>query len=143
MVKNCIICGNVEDVDDVSVHCFPANVDRKRQWVMFAENNGVNPRQILAHSKLCSRHFVAGRDYYGVALYRRRLTAGAVPSVANITMVNNCIICGNVEDVDDVSVHCKCRSEASMGDVHREQWCQSSTDIGSFQALFKAFCCRS
>ncbi|XP_060854965.1 uncharacterized protein LOC132932605 [Metopolophium dirhodum] len=81
MVKHCMICGNVEGVDGVSVHGFPANVDRKRQWVMFAEDNGVNARQILAHSKLCSRHFVAGRDYYGGAVHRRRLTVGAVPSV--------------------------------------------------------------
>lgn len=50
---------------------------------MFAEDNGVNARQILAHSKLCSRHFVAGRDYYGAAAHRRRLTVRAVPSVVS------------------------------------------------------------
>eukprot|EP00102_Acyrthosiphon_pisum_P021446 XP_016658656.1 PREDICTED: uncharacterized protein LOC107883350 [Acyrthosiphon pisum] len=81
MVKYCTICGNVEGVDGVSMHGFPANVERKRQWVMFAENNGVDALQILAHSRLCSRHFVAGRDYHGAAVHRRRLTAGAVPSV--------------------------------------------------------------
>ncbi|XP_060873965.1 male-specific lethal 3 homolog [Metopolophium dirhodum] len=84
MVKHCMICGNVDGVDGVSVHRFPANVDQKRQWVMFAKDNGFSARQIFAYSKLCSRHFVAGRDYHGAAEYRRPLTVGAVPSVNSI-----------------------------------------------------------
>lgn len=49
---------------------------------MFAEDSGVDAQQIVAHSKLCSRHFVPGRDYTA-APYRRRLNNGAVPSVVS------------------------------------------------------------
>jgi len=60
---------------------------------MFAEENGVNAIQILAHTKLCSRHFVPGVDY-GHIVHRRRLTAGAVPSVVsnnNHKIFDHCI----------------------------------------------------
>jgi hypothetical protein len=54
-----------------------------RQWVMFTQENGVDVQRILAHSNLCSRHFVPGRDYPVGAVNRRRLTRGAVPSVVS------------------------------------------------------------
>ncbi|KAL5246213.1 hypothetical protein ACI65C_013621 [Semiaphis heraclei] len=90
MAKRCLICGNLNGVDEVSTHRFPANVELRRQWVMFVQNNGVDAQQIFASSKLCSRHFVPGHDFGGIA-YRRRLTDGAVPSVVSITYFDYCI----------------------------------------------------
>ncbi|KAF0691411.1 THAP-type domain-containing protein, partial [Aphis craccivora] len=65
---------------------FPANDKLRRQWVLFAENNGVNARQILATSTLCSRHFILGHDYLGGVHYRRRLLPGAVPSLVSVEL---------------------------------------------------------
>jgi len=61
---------------------------------MFAEDNGVDAQRIAAHSKLCSSHFVPGRDYTAAA-YPRRLINGAVPSVVstfhNIKPLTRCV----------------------------------------------------
>ncbi|KAL5237029.1 hypothetical protein ACI65C_004439 [Semiaphis heraclei] len=99
MVRLCVICGNIDGVEGVSMHGFPANAERKRQWVMFAEINGVDAQHIMPSSKLCSRHFVPGRDYLGGA-YRRRLLCTAVPSV----LVDIQLGVDAGEDVENVNV---------------------------------------
>ncbi|XP_025207631.1 uncharacterized protein LOC112603331, partial [Melanaphis sacchari] len=63
MVRICIICGNVDGFEGVSLHRFPANDEFRRLWRLFVENNGVNVQLIVNSSKLCSRHFVPGLDY--------------------------------------------------------------------------------
>ncbi|XP_022163987.1 uncharacterized protein LOC111029331 [Myzus persicae] len=81
MVKLCVICGNVDGVDGVSVHRFPTNDQQRRQWVLFVESCGVNVQPILVTTKLCSRHFVVGHDYRAET-NRRRLFSRAVPSLS-------------------------------------------------------------
>jgi len=65
------------------------NAEQRRLWTIFAVNNGVNPENITARSKLCSRHFVPGQDFAGAGFRRRRLVRGAVPSVVSNQIVLN------------------------------------------------------
>ncbi|XP_025195664.1 uncharacterized protein LOC112594869 [Melanaphis sacchari] len=78
----CIICGNVDGFEGVSLHRFPANDEFRRLWRLFVENNGVNVQLIVNSSKLCSRHFVPGLDYRETR-DRRRLFNRAVPSLVS------------------------------------------------------------
>ncbi|XP_029348007.1 uncharacterized protein LOC115034743, partial [Acyrthosiphon pisum] len=77
MVKRCVICGNVDGDNNVSVHRFLTDV-RRLQWVEFVVNQGF---PVNLNSTLCSRHFVPGLDYNEGNVRYRRLLHTAVPSL--------------------------------------------------------------
>ncbi|CAI6356667.1 unnamed protein product [Macrosiphum euphorbiae] len=77
MVKRCVICGNVDGDNNVSVHRFPTD-ERRLQWVEFVVNQGF---PVNLTSTLCSRHFVPGLDYRQEHARRRSLFHTAVPSL--------------------------------------------------------------
>lgn len=60
---------------------FSSNVEFKRLWVQFVQNNGA--QDIYNSSMLCSRHFVADRDFRRTVLIRR-LIVTAVPSIVSL-----------------------------------------------------------
>ncbi|XP_060855151.1 uncharacterized protein LOC132932807 [Metopolophium dirhodum] len=78
MVKRCILCGIVDDIDGVSIHGFPTDVRRRLEWVAFVVAQGF---AVNHTSKVCSRHFIPGYDYPVGNAHRRRLLHTAVPSL--------------------------------------------------------------
>ncbi|XP_060863092.1 uncharacterized protein LOC132939758 [Metopolophium dirhodum] len=83
MVKRCVLCRVVDNIDDVSVHRFPIAVHRRIEWVAFVVDQGFPVNQT---SQLCSRHFVPSVDYaVGNAQRRRR------PSVAHDSAFFGCV----------------------------------------------------
>ncbi|XP_060871522.1 uncharacterized protein LOC132945778 [Metopolophium dirhodum] len=77
MVKLCVICGNMDGDNDVSMHRIPTDV-RRLQWVEFVVNQSF---PVNLSSKLCSRHFIPGHDYIEGEAQRRRLRHTAIPSL--------------------------------------------------------------
>ncbi|CAI6358031.1 unnamed protein product [Macrosiphum euphorbiae] len=77
MVNRCVICGNVDGDNNVSLHRIPTD-GRRLQWVEFVVNQGFH---VNLSSRLCSRHFVPGIDYVEGDARRRRLDRAAVPSL--------------------------------------------------------------
>ncbi|CAI6368927.1 unnamed protein product [Macrosiphum euphorbiae] len=77
MVRRCVICGNVDGDNNISLHRIPTDV-RRLQWVEFVVNQGFH---VNLNSALCSRHFVPGLDYVEGGALRRRLVRTAVPSL--------------------------------------------------------------
>uniref|UniRef100_A0A667ZYF9 THAP domain-containing protein 1 n=1 Tax=Myripristis murdjan TaxID=586833 RepID=A0A667ZYF9_9TELE len=60
--------------DDVSLHCFPTDKKRRKEW-----ENACGRTQFPKDPRLCSRHF--SPDLTGAAGYKRRLKPDAVPTI--------------------------------------------------------------
>ncbi|XP_025192083.1 uncharacterized protein LOC112592287, partial [Melanaphis sacchari] len=127
MVRRCIICGNVDGVEGISVHRFPTNDHFRHLWMLFAENNGVDVQMLNPTSALCSRHFVPGVDYKVGTPRRRHLLNTAVPSLI-VQNQHQMIAAPDGEQDMDVEI-VEVQIDDVMTDVDEEPLAQVLEDI--------------
>lgn len=72
---------------DISLHCFPSDVERRAEWA-----KACGRTQLPKDARLCSRHFLSDafesfcrprlvKELTGVSGYKRRLKPNAVPTI--------------------------------------------------------------